>query len=108
MASGPRIPFSGILLIVFGGLFLADQMGVVSFGQTFAQWWPALLIIAGVLHLIERQSGTFLPVVLITVGTALLLSNLGYLQIDSVWRLWPLALIAVGLKIVFGGGKGRA
>ncbi len=108
MASGPRIPFSGILLIVFGGLFLADQMGVISFGQTFAQWWPALLILAGILQLVEHQGGAFLPITFITVGTALLLSNLGYLQIGSVWRLWPLALIALGLKSVLGSGKSRA
>ena len=105
MASGPRIPFSGILLIVFGGLFLADQMGAISFGHTFAKWWPALLVLAGVLSLVERPGSAFMPVILITVGTALLLSNLGYLEFDSVWRLWPLVLIAVGLNIVFSHAK---
>jgi len=105
MASGPRVPFFGILLIVFGALFLADQIGAISFGHTFARWWPALLVLAGVAGVIERQGGAFMPVVLITVGTALLLSNLGYLEFDSVWRLWPLVLIAVGLNIVFSHAK---
>jgi hypothetical protein len=46
---------------------------------------------------------------MVTVGVALLLANLHYLQFDSVWRLWPLVLIAMGLNILFsaGGGKGR-
>jgi hypothetical protein len=109
MASGSRIPFSGILLIVFGALFLADQMGAISIGPTFAKWWPAMLVLAGVLLLVERPGMAFLPIVMIAVGGALLLSQLGYMHVDSLWKLWPLLIIAVGLKIVLGGGaKARA
>ena len=107
MASGPRIPFSGILLVVFGALFLADQMGALSFGSVFAKYWPALLVLAGVLNLIERPSSLFGPVIMITVGAALLLSNLGYLKFESVWRLWPLVLIAMGLNILFSNARGK-
>jgi uncharacterized membrane protein len=107
MASGPRLPFSGILLVVFGGLFLADQLGALSFGHVFSTWWPALLMLAGVLNLIERPASIFAPIIMITVGAALLLSNLHYLKFESAWRLWPLVLIAMGLNIVFAGGRGK-
>lgn len=107
MASGPRIPFSGILLVVFGALFLADQLGAVSFGSVFAKYWPSLLILAGVLNLIEKPASLFGPVVMITVGTALLMSNLGYLEFESVWRLWPVVLIAVGLNILFSNARSK-
>lgn len=107
MASGSRIPFSGILLIVFGGLFLADQLGAVSFGHVFRTWWPALLVLAGLLNLIERPAAAFAPVIMITVGAALLLSNLGYLRFESVWRLWPVVLIALGANILFGSARGK-
>ena len=101
MASGPRIPFSGVLLIVFGALFLLDQQGVISVGHVFSQWWPVLLIVAGVLSLIERPASAFMPVIMITIGCALLLSKLGYLRFESIWRLWPLLLIAMGMNILF-------
>lgn len=108
MASGGKIPFSGIMLIIVGGLFLADQMGALHIGEVFRVWWPAILVLAGVVNLIERPASIFGPIVMIGVGTALVLANLGYVKIGSVWHLWPLVLIAVGLNIVFGhrGGKG--
>ncbi len=108
MAQGPRIPFSGVLLVVLGGLFLADQMGVLSFQHLFRVWWPAIMVLAGLLNLIEKPSTPLGPLVLITVGVALLLSNLGYVQFSSVWKLWPLVLIGLGLNILFTqGGKGK-
>lgn len=47
----------------------------------------------------------FLPLLLIAVGVLLLLSNLGYLPWsawDTLWRLWPVALIALGLDVLIG------
>jgi hypothetical protein len=102
MASGPRIPFSGILLVVLGGLFLADQMGALHVGQVFHTWWPAILVIAGLLHLIEKPAAPFMPLVILGIGVALLLSNLHVIQIASVWRLWPIVLIAIGFNILLG------
>ena len=102
MASGPRIPFSGVMLILFGALFLADQMGAIHFGQVFHVWWPAILVIAGLLGLIERPATPFGAIALLTVGAALLLANLHYVQLGSVWKLWPIVLIAMGLNILLG------
>lgn len=47
----------------------------------------------------------FLPLLLIAVGVLLLLSNLGYLPWsawDTIWRLWPVVLIALGLDVLIG------
>lgn len=103
MASGPRIPFSGVLLVVFGALFLADQLGALAFGSVFKTWWPALLVLAGLLNLIERPTTPLTPVLMITVGVALVLVNLKMIEFDRVWRLWPVILIGLGLNILFGG-----
>ncbi len=107
MASGPRIPFSGILLVVLGALFLADQFHVLSFGQLFARWWPALLILSGLLNLLERPAKVFVPVLMIVVGVAIQLSKLGYLELSQVWRLWPIVLIAMGVSILASSGRAK-
>ena len=101
MASGTRIPFSGVMLVVFGCLFLADQLGALNFGSVFRLWWPAILVVAGLLSLIEKPGSIFGPLIMLTIGVALLLKNLGYLEFESVWKLWPLVLIALGLNTLF-------
>lgn len=102
MASASRIAFSGVLLVVFGCLFLADQLGAIHFGPVFHTWWPLILVVAGLLSLIEQPPSIFGPLVMLTVGAALLLRNLGVLKLESVWRLWPVILIALGLNSLFG------
>jgi hypothetical protein len=95
------------MLVVLGGLFLADQLGALHVGQVFHTWWPAVLVIAGLLNLIEKPAAPFGPLILVTVGSALLLANLKVLKIGSVMQLWPLVLIAIGLNILLGQrGKG--
>lgn len=107
MASGSRIAFSGVLLVVFGCLFLADQLGAIHFGAVFHTWWPAILVLGGLLSLIEQPASIFGPLIMLTVGAALLLRNLGVLKLESVWKLWPVILIALGLNSLFGNkGKG--
>ncbi|MFM8558598.1 MAG: LiaI-LiaF-like domain-containing protein, partial [bacterium] len=86
-----------------GALFLADQLGALAFGSVFKTWWPALLVLAGLLNLIERPTTPLTPVLMITVGVALVLVNLGMIEFDRVWRLWPVILIGLGLNILFGG-----
>lgn len=53
---------------------------------------------------------SFEGLVLVLVGLALLLRNLGFLPPDIIghmWRLWPLLVIAWGLQIMAGRGGAR-
>jgi hypothetical protein len=53
----------------------------------------------------RRRPSFFWPLVLVSAGVLLLLSNLGYLPGDSwnlLWRLWPLLLIALGIDVLIG------
>jgi hypothetical protein len=52
-----------------------------------------------------RPPSLFWPAVLIGVGIALLLTNLGYLSWSSwnvLWRLWPVGLVSLGVEILIG------
>jgi len=45
-----------ILLIVIGAFFLLDKRGLLpDVGPLFHDWWPALLIVVGVVMLVRRR-----------------------------------------------------
>ena len=45
-----------ILLIVVGAFFLLEKRGLLpDLGPLFHAWWPALLIVAGVVMLVRRR-----------------------------------------------------
>jgi len=68
----------GILLIVLGALFLLDKADVLDVGDTIAQWWPVILIAAGLLYLGVSPRHVLVPGVLIIAGLALLAGSLGF------------------------------
>lgn len=52
-----RVSIGPILLIVTGALLLLSNLGLIQIGQLkemLKLWWPALLIVAGVLQLFRR------------------------------------------------------
>jgi len=56
-------------------------------------------------HHPHRRPSLFWPLLLISIGVILLLSNLGFLPPNSLsllWRFWPLALVIIGLDILLG------
>lgn len=53
-----------------------------------------------------RRGSMIFPVVIIVAGVVFLLNNLGLLDWNiwaTLWRLWPVVLIGVGLDVLIGG-----
>lgn len=53
----------------------------------------------------KRSQSFFWPIMLISLGVLLLLSNLGVVAWSAwnlLWRFWPLILVAIGIDILFG------
>lgn len=51
----PRSAFAAVILIVVGVLFLLSNLGLVPrLGPLLHQWWPLILIVAGLAMLIRR------------------------------------------------------
>ncbi|MEQ1353522.1 MAG: DUF5668 domain-containing protein, partial [Candidatus Acidiferrum sp.] len=49
--------FIGLVMIVFGALFLLHNYRGFEFHDVFRHWWPLIIIFWGVLKLYERTSG---------------------------------------------------
>jgi hypothetical protein len=102
----PYSVFWPLLLIAAGVFLLLNALGLIQgdFWGVFLRLWPLLFIVGGLDSLYRRESFVG-PILFIGLGTVILLSNLGYVQLAS-WtvflRLWPVLLIAFGLDILIG------
>src|SRR5437899_3496778 len=51
-----RMSWSGIILVVVGALLLANNFDLLSLGW-LRQWWPALLIVLGLMSIVRPDRG---------------------------------------------------
>ncbi len=101
----PNILWPAILIIV-GLAFLFQNLGLLgnNLWDSIFKFWPVLLILLG-LNDLARTRGVAGPTFTIGLGAIFMASNLGYLGWDSwmtIWRLWPVIIIAIGLEIFIG------
>ncbi len=95
-----------LILIAVGVIFLLNNAGILS-GSVWdlvVRFWPLLLIIGG-LDSIYRGDGLAGALLFITVGSIILLNNLGYLAWDiwgMLFRYWPVLIIVIGTDIILG------
>jgi hypothetical protein len=95
----------GCIILLIGLALFLNRLGVIPFNP-LERFWPLLLIVFGVMNLLSH-SGRFFGFLLITAGAALQLSSLGYIHL-SFSDLWPVAIIAVGLLLMWGSLETRA
>ncbi len=92
----------GLFAIVAGVILLLDSQGIVSAGQIFPFFWPALLLAAGIFRLAQpcEGPGRVWGGILTAAGILLLLDRLGYFHL-RFRDLWPVILIAVGVMFLW-------
>jgi predicted membrane protein len=83
----------GAIILAIGAIFLLNNMGYVHAGSFF-QFWPLLLIFAGLVKMADPCRRAW-GVCLLIFGVLLLLNNLGFGHF-SWGEMWPLVLIAAG------------
>lgn len=88
----------GLVLVLIGTVVLLDHMGLVSTDRLW-KFWPALLIVVGAFKFFRECNRVF-GAILMLIGGVLLLNNLGYTRL-SWWDIWPIALIAAGVALMW-------
>lgn len=96
--------FFGIILILLGSGFLADQMGYIEIGQTISTYWPLILIITGLTGLFDRKSSKIGNLIVLALGVLFQLNRLNYLDVEVFRLFWPVVLIIIGINIIFSKG----
>ncbi|WP_296001118.1 DUF5668 domain-containing protein [Rugamonas sp.] len=105
--SAPTQIVIGFCVIGIGLLCLLDNLGLLDIRYTI-HFWPTAFIFFGIVKILQTRSvaGAVVGGGMILVGGLMTLHELGFFYVG--WNtLWPLALILVGLSVVFRSVTGR-
>ena len=94
----PRL-IIGLAILALGTLWTLDNLNILE-SEDFTQWWPAVLIVIGVVQFAGRRTNRVGPVLLIVIGAVLLASNIGNFDVD-LGDLIPLVIAAWGAKLIW-------
>ncbi len=95
-----------LILILVGLLYLLTNLGVIDPVATQSLWrlWPLIFFAVGLDALFRRYEIAG-PVFMFGLGVVFLISNFGWLAWpawDTLWRLWPIMVIAIGVDLILG------
>jgi len=91
---------AGLGIIAIGVAALLGTLNIININDLFHNWWPLLVIAAGLLMLINDPRQFVWPLIVVAAGVLLELRALDMLHFN-VWQLfWPVVIIAIGLSVL--------
>lgn len=110
MNSFPRISpqvIFGLGIIAIGVLFTLDNLDVI-YARDYLRFWPAILVLVGAVQLAQPKGtpGKLMGGILLTVGGLMLLDRFDLIDF-SIWDLWPIIIIILGISLL-RGARGRS
>lgn len=99
----------GLIILALGVILFLDRQGLIDASRIYPLFWPGALLAVGLFKLALSSAGTgrVWGGILAAAGILLILDRLGYVRV-SFSTLWPLALIVLGLLLVWRSIEGPA
>jgi len=94
----------GLVLVLVGVALLLDHMGLAPIAN-IARYWPLLLVLLGLMNITSHGARGF-GLILICAGIILQLNALGLIRL-TFREFWPLAIIAIGVLLIWGSFETR-
>lgn len=93
----------GIGILGLGMILMLDNFGLID-ATVFAPWWPILLMVLGLSHLLQPEQSRKIGWGLswIAVGAIILLHNLDVIAV-GITILWPVVLLIIGANLLVRG-----
>ncbi len=84
----------GLFLVGLGVLFLLERAGLV---EPLVAWWPIILVIVGITHLVERRPGG--AILFFLLGAWFFAVSWGWHGM-TYGNSWAMVLVAIGAGII--------
>jgi hypothetical protein len=96
----------GLGVFAVGTILILNNFGVIDAGGLLP-YWPALLVVLGLSHLVQSRSGKLVwGLSWMTIGAIMLLDNLGLIAF-GIGELWPMLLLILGANLLYSGLRRR-
>lgn len=92
---------AGLAIITVGVALLLANFDLFNFKQVVHDWWPSVIILAGVLVLVNNSRSYIWALLIMGFGAILQLRQLGIADVNPWQLFWPVVIIAVGLSVLF-------
>jgi len=108
---GPRFTarlLFGLVLVSLGALWTLENLGVPEASEVL-RWWPSLLVAYGFVRLtgLDGRRRVVSGSLFMLAGGWMLARELGIVQV-SLFRLWPVFMIAIGSTLVWRSMRGSS
>src|SRR5262245_54380708 len=105
--NAPRL-FVGMVVIALGALALLDNLGVLDIGGVWSLW-PLIIVAFGLARMLRPrgQPGRWMGGLFFLFGTWLLLQNLGLAPVRLGVVFWPVLILLLGARLVWGAVSHR-
>jgi predicted membrane protein len=102
----PRLVI-GLVILALGAILALESTGVVDFHIRWRDYWPVVLIVIGLTHVLRPRRHRTGGYVLLFLGCWFLARNLFFWNLDHLF--FPFLLLIVGAALVLGSlsGGGR-
>lgn len=91
----------GLVLIIIGGIFALNALGITDINIFFDGWWTLFIIIPCFIGIFKDNEKTG-NIIGLLIGIALLLACQNVFEFEMVWKLiFPAILIIIGISMIF-------
>jgi hypothetical protein len=89
----------GVVLLALGVFGILDAVNLLDSGPVIADWWPAAVVVLGLIAMAAERRVSLGPVVIVVLGLVLLAGTLDWTSGDL---LLPTMLAGVGVAVLVG------